>query len=252
MALQQNGTNDYINVSRGLVTGASRTQRAGYNPAVGALESTVWSEGTTAVVYPSTATIPTVSSTSAADASAGSGATAVTITGLDANFNSISEVVTLNGTTAVLATKSYYRITLLQVPTVGSSGKNVGSIYAGSGSLSAGKPAVIYNAIGPTLVRSLSAFTTIPAGTTGYLLRFFGSIDDGAGTGNVLTKLYTRSTTTNAPFTCIRIVAGDGFESEYQLPLAIAAGTDIEARCSVDTGAALVTAEFELLNITPS
>lgn len=251
MSLQINGVNDYINVSRGLVVGASRMQKAGYNPAVGATESTVWSEGTTAVSYATTATLVTVSSTSAADTSAGTGATAVVITGLDANFNVVTETITMNGTSAVTSTKSYFRITLLNVSATGTAAKNVGTVYAGVNTVTNGKPATIYNAIAPGFARSASAFTTIPGGMTGYLLRFFGSADDGAGTGIVLTKMYTRPAG-GSFFTVVRIFAGDGLDTEYQLPLGLAAGTDIEIRTSVDTGTATVTAEFELLQITPS
>lgn len=250
MSLQTNGQNDYINVSRGLITNASRFNKVGYNPAVSSTESTVWSEGTTAVSYAASATTPTLSSTSANDAAAGTGARTITLTGLDANFVSQSETITLNGTSAVTATKAYYRFTIIETATAGSTGSNVGTIYAGSGALTNGKPATIYQAMAPTFNRSLSAFATIPANTTGYLVRFFGSIDDGGGTGNVLTKLYIR--TNGGVFKVVRLVAGDGFESEYQLPLALPVGTDVEARCSVDTGTALVNAEFELLYLQPN
>lgn len=251
MSLPLQGVNDYINISRGAVPNASRSQKVGYNPAVGATESTVWSEGTTAVSYATSAVIVSLSSTSAADTtSTGTGATAVLVSGLDINFVPVSETVTLSGTTAVLTTKSYYRLLTLTASSAGTAGKNVGTIYAGVGSVTAGKPATIFNTIAPGLVRSASAFTTVPAGTTAYLLRFFGSADDGAGTGIVLTKMYTR--VNGGLFTAIRIFAGDGLDTEYQLPLAISAGTDIEVRTSVDSGSATVTAEFELLHLTPN
>ena len=59
--------------------------------------------------YPSTAAALNVVSTNANDTAAGTGARTVRVTGLDANWNEISEIVTLNGLTPVQTVNSYLR-----------------------------------------------------------------------------------------------------------------------------------------------
>ncbi len=70
-----------------------------------------------------------IASTSTADAAAGTGARTVRILGLDANYNVIEEILTLNGQTAVASVKSYLRVFGVEVLTAGSGGANAGIIY---------------------------------------------------------------------------------------------------------------------------
>jgi hypothetical protein len=78
----------------------------------------------------------TIVSTSTSDAAAGTGAAAIQINGLDANFNMISEIVQLNGTTSVNTVNKYLRINGMSVSTVGTSsttGLNAGNISCKNG-----------------------------------------------------------------------------------------------------------------------
>lgn len=244
--LQVGGVNDYINVSRGLVPGASRLQKVGYNPAVSTSDVTVWSE-TASVSYPTVASTVKVSCGSSSDTSAGTGARTMRISGLDSFFNPISEVITLNGQTPVISTLSYYRIIFLQVLTAGSGDTNVGTIYVGTGSVSSGIPSTIYNTIGPSFNRSLSAFTTIPAGSTGYLLDIgYGS----TALDSTTMKFLLRAN--GGVWQTARILIGLGGQLDSKLPVAIAAGTDMEVRASTVTDPAIVTAEMELLILQPN
>jgi hypothetical protein len=69
-----------------------------------------------------------VVSSSANDTSAGTGAQSVLISGIDANFNAITEIVTLNGTTPVTTTNSFLGVNRAVVLASGSGGVNAGTI----------------------------------------------------------------------------------------------------------------------------
>lgn len=82
------------------------------------------------VFFPISASQIQVASTNINDTSAGTGCRTCYIGGLDANWDEINETITLNGQTPVLTTKSFIRINIMYSITVGSSGTNLGDIYA--------------------------------------------------------------------------------------------------------------------------
>lgn len=106
-----------------------------------------------------------VVSDSANDTSAGTGARTVLIEGLDTNFATQTEIVTLNGTTPVATTRTdWNRISLAIVVTAGSNESNVGELIIRVAS--AGNVRTI---IAPTFSRSFNGFFTIPLGKTAFL-----------------------------------------------------------------------------------
>lgn len=74
------------------------------------------------------AAVVEVVSSSAADAAAGTGARTVRVWGLDANWDELTEDITLNGTTPVLGTKLFFRINTVSVLTAGTGLTNAGNI----------------------------------------------------------------------------------------------------------------------------
>lgn len=241
--IQSQGSSTYINVSRGLVQNASRLQKVGYSAAIGSSMQTVWNEAA-AVTFPATATVMTVSSSSANDTSAGTGARTVTITGLDTNYTQVTEVIILNGQTAVNTINSFLRINTMTVATAGSGGSNAGIIYIGTGTVTTGKPAVVYNSITTGANTSLSAFTTIPALTTGYLLEVIASTDTAGTQIQILTRTQGGIFIVNRIF---HLGVGAGTIQEYELPRALTAGTDIVAQ-AVNAGTNVkVSCQFEIL-----
>lgn len=246
MSLQSLGSPEYINVARGLVPGMSRLQKVGYNTGVGTADTTVWNETTTPVAYPATAATITISSSSANDTTAGTGARTVTITGLDATFRQFTEVITLTGQTAVTTIGLFYRVNNMTVTTAGSGGVNAGVIYAGTGTVTVGKPATIYNSIGIGFNRSLSGFTTIPLGMTGYLVSFgFTTNQIVVPTATITVKALTR--TNGGIFNTTRVLVGSGDLRMSALPTLFVTGTDLEIRAFVSAATAVVTADFEIL-----
>lgn len=79
--------------------------------------------------YPSVASALGIASTSASDASGGTGARTVRLTGLDASYDVVTEDVTLNGQTRVTTSAQFIAINGAYVLTAGSGGANAGAIY---------------------------------------------------------------------------------------------------------------------------
>lgn len=245
--LQSAGDTTYINVSRGLVQNSSRLQKVGFSSTITTAFQTIWNENSL-MVFPTSAAVLTVSSSSANDTSAGTGARTVTISGLDSGYNTISEIVILNGQTAVNTVNSYLRVNNISVTTAGSGGVNAGVIYIGTGTVTAGKPATIYNSVAVGYNRSLSAFTTIPTGSTGYLLQILSSTDTAGTQIQILTKTSTGLVNVARVF---QMGVGAGSIQDYSLPVPLTAGTDLVAQ-AINAGSNVkVSCQFELLIVNP-
>lgn len=80
------------------------------------------------LTFRDTAAVIEVVSSSAADDSAGTGARTIRIDGLDANWDMLSETVTLNGTTPVTTVGEFIRINAVEVTTAGTGRTNAGNI----------------------------------------------------------------------------------------------------------------------------
>jgi hypothetical protein len=170
----------------------------------------------------------TVSSSSASDTAAGTGARTVLITGLDANYDVITDTVTMNGQTAVTTTKSFLRINNMLVATAGTGLANAGIIYIGSGAVTSGVPAVIYNVIAVGYNNATSSQYTVPAGYTGYLI--IARISLAQDTGTSLITARTRFVGTNGiPITGPLVVANNNISTQpFPYPLSIAEKTRIQ------------------------
>jgi hypothetical protein len=170
-----------LQVGRGQITAHSVVHIFGHNPDVDTAEVTIWP--TTGLLgHPASPTLMTVSSSSASDTSAGTGARSVFILGINGTGGYVSETVVLNGQTAVTTIHEYDAIERVTVVSVGSGGVNAGTIYVGTGTVTSGVPAVTYSAMGIGDNLALVGHWTCPAGYTGYLT--YGSVTCGDTTGN--------------------------------------------------------------------
>ena len=174
-----------LQVSRGQIVGHRSVTVFGFNPDVDQTEVTVWPLPTLAP-QPAAALRMSVSSTDANDTAAGTGARTVVIEGLDANYVEITETVTLNGQSAVLTAASFLRINYMYVATAGSTKSAAGDIYIGTGTLTAGVPAIAYDIIKFNYNNTVTGCYTIPAGYTGYLSQ--GRFATGQVTGSSLVQ----------------------------------------------------------------
>jgi hypothetical protein len=121
------------------------------------------------------------------DTSAGTGARTIQIWGLDANYDEQTEVISLNGTTAVDSANTYIRVFRAKVLTAGSGGTAAGTITVrvdGGGSTVAEIPEG-YN-------RTEMAVYTVPDSKTAYLTHIWASCGDSSTKAYIEVKLQVR------------------------------------------------------------
>lgn len=94
----------------------------------------------------------------------GTGARTVLLTGYDADYNEQSEIITLNGQTAVETVNKYILVRELEVLIAGTGLTNAGTIYAGVGTVASGVPATKYLGITAGVATTRTGFYLVPAG----------------------------------------------------------------------------------------
>ena len=147
-----------LQVARGQITGHTAVSIFGYQATVSNVAIPIW-ENATAYTFATSATALSIASSSATDVSPA----AVTINGLDANFNPISENVVLTGTAVATTIGSYLRVNSMIMTGVASGQtSNAGVITAKQGSNILGQ---INTGIG----KSQSTVYTVPNGYSFYL-----------------------------------------------------------------------------------
>lgn len=210
-----------LQVARGQIMDHSVVNINGYQPSVSTTQIPLW-ELAQAYVYPTNNITMSLSSSSASDT-----AVKVTVNGLDSNYNIVSEVVSLNGTSLVNTVNTYFRINSLVL----ASGNNVGTV-----SITNTGNSVTYAQILPGNGRSQMAIYTVPAGYTYYLNRINAWSGTSLSTGSyVLYNLVTISSSG-----VISSAAQISFELFIDVhryaPNTFAAGTDIQFQFTSSNG----------------
>jgi len=162
-----------LDIAKGIIDGHSVVFTPASNPDVGPGEEDIWNLGGTYVYLTSAQTLEIVSG-DVADTSAGTGARTVLVETLDADFNTVIQTVTLNGTTAVNLTGTHIRVRRIIVMTAGSGGENAGQLTL---RVDGGGQTLAVALIGDN--RSFLSHYTIPAGKTGFLTRFLVTVGKG-------------------------------------------------------------------------
>ena len=158
---------DYgIAVSRGLVPGVTSKSLTGYNALTPNTLEPVWAHSGGVYPWPTIPVTITVSSSSALDTAAGTGARTISIPIIDATtFAESSITVVLNGQTPVTVTTNGWRVNPTQrVLTAGTGLKNAGVIYIGYGIVTAGVPANVLSTIPIGKNTSQQCVYTVPIG----------------------------------------------------------------------------------------
>jgi len=217
-----------LQVSRGQVQGHRNVTVFGFNGDVDTSQVTVWPLPSLSN-YAATALQMKVSSSSANDTSAGTGARTVVIQGLDGSYNEVSETVTLAGQTAVLTTTLFLRVNYMYVATAGSSNSAEGDIYIGTGTVTAGVPATPYNIIKYDYNNTTSGFFTIPAGYTGYLSQGLFSAGQASGSTQVQGRLLAIGADNIRRTAAITTLNNGVADYTFEYPLAIPEKTTVEA-----------------------
>ena len=218
-----------LQVARGQVAFHETQFKFGFNSDIDDSLETVWAEGGL-YSYLSAASVLKISSSSTDDTSAGTGARTITISGLDANYDEISESVTLNGQTAVNTTQSFLRVLRLIVDTAGSGGQNAGVIYAGTGTVTSGVPANKFGTIAVGDNQTLMCFWTVPRGYTAFLYQIDMSMNT-----EVANKFGTVSLVARPEGGVFNVkdkfaLSQDIIHQEFKHPIKFAEKTDLEVR----------------------
>ena len=158
-----------LNIAAGITTQMANVHKFGAVVTTSATYDTVWSAGG-AYIFPSSAGIVTVTSSSAQDDAGGTGALTVRLQGLDANYNEVEEDFTLDGTVGVAGTVEFLRTHRAFVLTGNNDNNNVGTINF---THSVGVTCQIAAGMGQSQV----TFYTIPAGKSGYLRAFAATMN---------------------------------------------------------------------------
>lgn len=188
---------DYrIAVGVGLIPTQTKVGVYGHNP-IPAAGDDVW-EGGTAYPFQTSAVALELLSSSANDTAAGTGARTVRITGLDINYNTVTEVVSMNGTSVVPTVNSYFRVNFFDLVTAGSGGTNAGDITLRVAS--AGATQQIMKA---SYGFSKTCIFTVPAGFTYTVTDFVMQVGGNGANTNItygVTKIMNGITTINNEF----------------------------------------------------
>jgi hypothetical protein len=152
----------------------------GRNVALSTTEANIWEFNTLlvkwAAVYDAAYQLD-ISSSSAADTAAGTGARTIDVYGLDYQFLPLKETIALNGQTKVTTVNAFRRVFETIVVTTGTGYQNAGDIYVvkggTGGTYTAGVPGTLTGATIKALVGDnygLSGLWTVPAGEKPYNL----------------------------------------------------------------------------------
>lgn len=223
---------NYLNIARGLVPGASIIHKFGANFDCDAGTETVWTSGG---LYPwsafsSGASILAVESTSSADTGE-----VVVVEGLDADYNEVSDTVTLGNLTPVNTAVEFLRVFRMYGA---SNGGVVGRVTASIG-------ATVVAEISQGKNQTLMSIYTVPAGKTGYLLYGDASISKG---GDGLIEMFVQYGGAGG----FRIAhLGELFQNSYSYPFLVPAKipekSDIDVRFETANNNFRVTAAFDLI-----
>lgn len=232
-------------VKMGKIKDHHSINKFGYNPAVGATPAeTIWTVGGR-YVYETVAVQPNVSSTSVEDdiltagAVAGTGAHTVQIYGLDADYNEINEVVTLNGVADVVATKSYIRLNRMVIRSAGTGGANAGTVTCKdpTNTRTMGNIAIGDN-------QTLMALWTVPADHEGHLTNFWvASVTAKASTVDIIIRPFGEVFQVKR-----RILVNASYEDTvFTFPEEVPEKSDIEVIATTSGGGGAISAGFDIL-----
>ena len=231
-------TDYFIEVAEGNIPGSSLLAVIAKNKVVGTTFEDISGFGGI-MVLPTSAEVYEISSLSPDDTSAGTGTRTVLVASLDSLFVEQTQVVTMNGTTAVTLTGTHIRPRLIQSLTAGSNGTNVGDI-----TLQVSGAGAVRNIMLTDEGISNDGHFTVPANKIAYILQtftLFGKDDSG--------ESRTRFRLDGADASWVAVATIPGYQNiipfEVKALLAFPAKTDIHSQAKSATGTSDITVIFE-------
>jgi hypothetical protein len=225
----------YLKVAQREVGGHTFINKFGANFDVdtGTDPETIWSQGG---LYPwaslATASVLTVVSTEAADTDD------IEIQGLDANYNLITENLTMTGDTPVNTVKSFLRVFRVIY--------NHTAVNAGDITLSVG--GVVVAKVDATFGQTLMCVYTIPAGYTGYLVQLSATAQKAKDSQ---VRLLQRPLNSSFKIAHMAEVFSGNYKYDPKIPLRFSEKTDIDFVASeTETNNTRITGTFEILLVS--
>ena len=195
-----------LQIARNQIMGHDHLDLFGYSTAVGSTAFGPLWEGLTGsggnYPFPASAAALSVVSSSASDT-----AVTITINGLDASFEKISEDVLINGTSTVTTTKSFLRV----INAVTIVGNAVGNISISSG-------ATLIAKINAGLGQTQMSVYTVPAGYTLYITYYQA---DGNTTTTSGAYMNTRIRYTKNPSGVVTVTGQTTYLTNVQIPYGV-------------------------------
>lgn len=237
-SITQVGTSEpfELQVSRGQITLHYKLHKFGFNSLVQDIEETIWDVGGL-YAYPSSAVKMTATSTDGANDED----VQVTIQGLDADYNELSETVTLDGT-GVAETNSFF-LRVFRAFIAGS--------QEPSGTINITNTGTTYARITLGENQTLMAVWTVPAGYTAYMLQNNTTCYTEQNNKFGITRLVTREPDGVFRTQDKHTVVLSQNVVNYPIPKAIPEKTDIEMRAIASSSNAnlQVSASFDIVYI---
>ena len=237
-SITQVGTSEpfELQVARGQILGHSFNHRFGATPSMSInTTGSIWDVNDTLYPWSALTTAGTVTVDRASTSDAGK---IVEIVGLDANYNEVTDQVTLTAATGNASTQSFIRI--YRAYMYNGSTTNVGNINIKRGATTVAR-------ITANKGQTLMAIYTVPAGYTAYLTQGVMTIQEGGdATGDMFVRYGGES--------AFRIghsfeVASSEYHYGFAIPIRLPEKTDIDVRASVRSNNARVTAAFDMILI---
>lgn len=224
---------DKLNIARGLTKYSQVVNIFGYNANVQTSFIPLW-ENNTAYPFPTSNVGMEIKSSDATDTDV-----TIKVIGLDSNYESVVEVVNLNGTTDVNLTKEFFRINTM-ITTSGNA-NGVVTLCGNTGS-------PVYGKIPRGTGKNQTSFYTVPAGHNFYLYR----IDAFSATANANKYLTFRNFSRLGNGTELRVAQTtfvNQMDVQRRIPFKYSGNTDIvfEAKSSAQTNEVGIFAEGILI-----
>ena len=223
----------YFSIAQGQVGGYSLVHVTGYNSDIDlGADETVWAAGG---LYPwstwNSTRVITVVSTSASDTGS------VVVSGLDANYNTITEEIDFNGLTSGTGTVQFKRVN--------------SALYKDSGANNVG--AITLTANGGTVVglieagigQTLNGIYTVPAGHTAYILCGDFSVHKGK---NAQVRFFIRSFGQSFRIAHIGETTENTYRYDFPVPVTMTEKTDLDIQAAlIETNNTRVTTNFSMI-----
>jgi len=226
-----------LQVSRDQITFHNPQNIFGYGttPATASLFRTVWENmATTEYVFPSSALTMQLVSTAAGDTAS------ITIVGLDANYNALTEVRVLNGTTNVPTVNQYFRINSIFVST-GSATNPTGVISLSNGGVVYAQINTgVFNAVTSSLGRSQMGVYTVPAGYTFYGYRYGAYSSFNGNSANYTTYRAITNSSSGVQQLIVQTPFNTTYEVQRHFPFPYAEKTDLRFQIASSAATAAV------------